>query len=100
MSADYTHDGQQRILALLKTLAGNEINGMAPSDIARAQACSASCVTRDLDNLRTAGFAEQVPESGLWRLSPELVQIAVRFQVGLSRAANRIAETESRFTRQ
>lgn len=99
MSGDYTHEGQQRVLSLVKLLAGNEITGMAPGDIARQQDCSPSCVTRDLDNLRTAGFAEQVPETNLWRLSPLVVQIATRHMTALDRAEQRLAETRNRYSR-
>ncbi|MBE7419859.1 MAG: IclR family transcriptional regulator [Ideonella sp.] len=97
--SDYTHEGQQRILKLLGVLAGNEIDGLAPGEIARLQGCSASLVTRDLANLREAGYAEQVPHNQHWRLSPQLVQIAVRLQIALGRAEHQLAETRSRFTR-
>lgn len=98
MSA-YTHDGQQRILRLVLLLAGNEITGLTPSDIAKQQACSASCVTRDLANLQEAGFAEQVPETGRWRLAPQVVQIAIKHMAALDRAQSRLDETRSRFSR-
>lgn len=99
MSAGYTHDGQQRILRLVLLLAGHEITGLTPGDVAKQQDCSPSMVTRDLDNLRTAGFAEQVPETGRWRLAPQVVQIAVKFQLALGRAEDRLAEVSKRFTR-
>lgn len=97
--SNYTHDGQQRILRLVMLLAGNEITGLAPADIARQQGCTASMVTRDLDNLRTAGFAEQVAETQRWRLAPEVVQIALRHMAAIDRAEQRLAETRNRFTR-
>ena len=97
--SDYTHDGQQRILKLVLLLAGNEITGLAPADIARQQACSASMVTRDLDNLRTAGWAEQVPETQRWRLAPQVVQIAVKHMTALERASARLNETTQRYSR-
>lgn len=99
MSTAYTHEGQQRILKLLTLLAGNEINGLAPGEIAKLQDCSPSLVTKDLDNLRTAGFAEQVPHNSHWRLSPHLVQIAVKFQVALGQAEDQLNQTRSRYTR-
>lgn len=99
MSTDYTNDGQQRILKLITVLAGNEVDGLAPGQIARLQGCNASTVTRDLDNLRSAGYAEQVPTSGNWRLSPQLVQIAIKFQLALGQAEERLIQTRSRFTR-
>lgn len=97
--SDYTNESQQRILRLLKLLAGNEITGLAPADIARQQGCSAPIVTRDLDNLRTAGLAEKVPETDRWRLAPEIVQIATRHMAALDRAEQRLDETRNRYSR-
>lgn len=95
----YTNEGQQRILALVKLLAGHEITGMAPAQIAQHQACSASLVTRDLANLKQAGFAEQVPETNYWRLAPEVVQISLRHATALQRAEARLAEVSQRYSR-
>lgn len=97
--ADYTNAAQQRILRLITLLAGHEITGIAPADIARQQDCAASMVTRDLDNLRTAGFAELVPETGRWRLAPQVVQIALAHMTALDRAEARLAETRQRYSR-
>lgn len=98
--ADYTHSGQQRILGVIKALAGHEITGVAPAVLAREVACSAACITRDLDNLRSAGLAEQVPETGRWRLGPSVVQIALAHMGALDRAERRLAEVRSRYSRQ
>lgn len=95
----YTNEGQQRILALVKLLAGHEITGMAPAQIAHHQKCSASLVTRDLANLKQAGFAEQVPETNYWRLAPEVVQISLRHATALQRAEARLAEVSQRYSR-
>lgn len=95
----YTNGSQQRILRLVKLLAGNEITGLAPGDIARQQGCGAPIVTRDLDNLRSAGWAEKVPETDRWRLAPEVVQIATRHMAALDRAEQRLAETRNRYSR-
>ena len=98
-SEQYRNDGQQRILSLIRTLAGNEIVGMAPAQIAQLQECSPSAVTRDLANLKLAGMAEQVPDTGHWRLAPEIVQIAIKHARALERAQNRLAEVTQRFSR-
>lgn len=95
----YICEPQQRILKLLHVLAGHEVHGLAPSDIAQAQRCSMSVVTRDLANLRSAGMAEQVPDTGRWRLAPLVVQIAVRHSVGLDRAEAKLIEIRSRYSR-
>lgn len=98
-AAAYICEPQQRILKLLTLLAGNEVTGLAPGEIAKLQGCSASVVTRDLANLAEAGYAEKVPETGQWRLAPQIVQVAVRFQLALGKAEDRLAETRQRFTR-
>lgn len=95
----YLNSSQQRLLGLLRCLAGNEIEGLAPGDIAKLNGCSASHVTRDLANLLHAGLAEQLPATGRWRLGPEIVQIALRHMTALERAQTRLDEIKNRFSR-
>ena len=98
-ATSYTHEGQQRVLALVLLLAGHEITGLAPAEIAKAQGCNASAVTRDLANLQEAGFAEVVPETGRWRLAPQIVQISIRHAAALTRAQARLDEISNRYSR-
>ena len=63
----YISASQQRVMDLIRTLAGNEIEGLAPSQIAAINACSPSEVTRDLANLKHRGWAEQIATTGRWR---------------------------------
>lgn len=93
----YISESQQRILGLIVTLAGHEIEGLAPGDIAKHQGCSPSHVTRDLANLKKVGWAEQLPATGRWRLGPDIVRIAMRHMTALDRAERRLAEIKSRF---
>lgn len=93
----YTSAQQQRLLGLIQALAGHEVNGLAPSQIAAATRCFASQVTRDLDNLRSAGFAEEIRDLGRWRLGPVFVQIALAHTAGIERAKRRLEEIEARF---
>lgn len=95
----YTNDGQQRVLALIKVLAGHEMVGLSMKDIGAAQKCSLQLVLRDLANLEQAGFAERLTETGRWRLAPAMVQIAVAFSASINRARRRLDETEQRYTR-
>lgn len=95
----YLNDGQQRLLALIRVLAGNEVHGLAPGEIAKAQSCSPSLVTRDLANLKEAGFAEQIVETGRWRLGPALVQVALAHTREIEKAERKLAETRQRFSR-
>ena len=70
-----------------------------PTEIAKAQQCSAPMVTRDLDNLLTAGLAEVVPETGRWRLTPVLIQLSFKYMANVERAEKKLAETQNRYTR-
>lgn len=98
--ADYDSPGQQRILRALTVLAGNEFQGVTPGELARALGVTPSTVTRDLHNLREAGFAEQIQETGRWRLGPKPVQIALAFSSALQRAEARLGEIRNRYTRE
>jgi len=95
----YISAQQQRLLQLVLTLAGNEIEGLAPGEIAKLVGCLPSQVTRDLANLRHAGWAEQLPATGRWRLGPQPVQIAMRHMTALDRAKRRLDETTNRYSR-
>lgn len=95
----YISDAQQRILGLILVLAGHEIDGLANGQIAEANKCSPSQVTRDLANLAHMGWAEQIPGTGRWRLGPEIVQISTRHMTALTRARTRLDETVNRYSR-
>jgi len=97
--SDYINNSQQRLLRTILLLAGNELAGLAPSDLAKALDTGPSNVTRDLANLKEAGLAEQLPETGRWRLGPKVVQIAVDFQLNLGRSQSRVDEIRQRYTR-
>jgi DNA-binding IclR family transcriptional regulator len=56
-------------------------------------------VTRDLAVLKDLGIAEQVQETGRWRLGPRMVQIARDFELNLAKARSKVTELEQRFTR-
>ena len=95
----YISDSQQRILSLIRTLGGHELQGLSNGEIASLQACDKAQVTRDLANLKHIGWAEQIAETGRWRLGPQIVQISLRYASGLSRAQTRLDEIQSRFGR-
>lgn len=99
MAEKYISEQQQRILDLISTLAGHELTGLAPGEIAKLQACDPSQVTRDLANLKHKGWAEQIPETNRWRLGPQIVQISLKYSSGLSRAQARLDDISNRFSR-
>ncbi len=97
--AKYISEQQQRLLQVIRTLAGNEIEGLAPGDIAKLVPCAPSQVTRDLANLKHFGWAEQIATTGRWRLGPQIVQISTRHATALARAGQRLAEVNNRYSR-
>lgn len=98
-STDYTNAAQQRLLKVVLALFGDVVHGYPPSALARAVDCSPQVITRDLDNLRTAGIADRDEETGHWRLTPRLPQQAVRVWAAIDRAERRLNETKARYAR-
>lgn len=98
-ATDYTNAAQQRLLQLIDLLAGHELQGLAPAEIAKALKAAASVVTRDLDNLRTAGWAEQTPQGGRWRLAPHMVQISLRHAAAIQAGQQQLNDVVQRFSR-
>jgi len=95
---DYTNEAQQRLLRLIDLLAGHEVQGLAPSAIAKALGVGPSVITRDLDNLKRAGWAERMP-TDRWRLAPHVVQLSVRFATGLAESERALKDIAQRFGR-
>ncbi len=71
VNPNYISENVQRVLTVQKLLAGNELMGITPGEIAKAGNISPSNVTRCLHNLKHHGIAEEHPMvNGRWRLSP------------------------------
>ncbi|MDD5297635.1 MAG: IclR family transcriptional regulator [Rhodocyclaceae bacterium] len=100
MATNYTNESQQRLVDLILLLAGNEFHGLAPGEIAKAMKANPATTTRDLFNLKEKGVAEQIEETGRWRLGPKLVQIALSFSTALTRASQRLDGIEQRYNRE
>ena len=94
---DYTKAAQQRILRLADLLAGHELAGLEPGAIAKAIGTSNSNVTRDLDNLRRAGWAELHPGGKTWRLTPHVIELGRRYSAGLMQGRQRLDDLERRY---
>lgn len=96
-ATDYTNATQQRLLQLVDLLAGHELQGLLPGEIAKALAVGASTVTRDLDNLRTAGWAELTPKGDRWRLSPHVIQHSLRYATALDAGRQQWRDVQQRY---
>ncbi len=96
MTTDYTNAAQQRLLQLIDLLAGHELQGLANVDVARSMNCGAPMALRDLNNLRTAGWAEQTPQ-GRWRLAPHVIAISERYAAGVRASVQGLLDTTQRY---
>lgn len=93
----YTNASQQRLLRLVDLLAGHELAGLEPGAIAKALHTSNSNITRDLDNLRTAGWAEPHPNGKTWRLAPHVIELGRRYSTGLLQGRQQLSDLERRY---
>ncbi|HFD86510.1 MAG TPA: MarR family transcriptional regulator, partial [Gammaproteobacteria bacterium] len=91
-SERYHSNSQQRILKVMLALAGHEVTGLAPGEIAKGLNITPSNVTRDLANLRIAGLAEQITDSDRWRLTPKLSQIGLAMLDSVDKARRKVDE--------
>lgn len=99
MSDKYTNEAQQRILRVVMLLGEDVVVGLAPTQISKALNVPASYVTRDLENLRTAGWAIQHEETGRWLLGAKPGALGVKVLSSIDRATRKVEEARSRFTR-
>ncbi len=96
---DYTNAAQQRILRLVLVLFGDVATGYKPAALAKALGCNASVITRDLDNLRTAGVAELDETTRNWRLTELLPQQADKVWLAMSRAGRNLDDQRNNIAR-
>lgn len=84
--------------ALLRLLAGHEVLGLAPGEIAKALGESASWASRTLPALAAeTGFIECIPGTNRWRLGVPLVRIAITVSANLNQAKRQLDELSQRY---
>lgn len=100
MSAATDQLQTRRALRVILVLAGKEVTGLRPGEIAKAISESASVITRLLAAMSEEGFTERVPgRDEAWRLGPKLVQISKAHTAGLIAAQRQIDEVTQRYSR-
>ena len=87
-----------KVLTVLDVLLGHFVDGMTPTDLAKATGLTPSNITNYVATLEKAGFAERIPETGRIRPSVRLAQQAVSILQNLDAAKNRLDELASRLT--
>ena len=83
---------------LFRLLAGHEVLGLAPGEIATALSVPPSWCSRNLPALATTGFVEQVAGTNRWRLGVQFVRIAVTVGTNLSRAKQQLDDLSARYS--
>lgn len=96
---DYTNDAQQRILRLVLMMFGDVATGYKPTALAQALRCKPSTITRDLDNLKTAGVAELDEKTTCWRLTELFPQQADKVWATMGRAGRTLDDKSANIAR-
>ena|SRR5450830_1387493 len=89
---------QQRLLRVVMLLGEDVVTGVAPSQIARELGVAASYITRDLTNLKEAGWAIKNEETGRWLLAAKVGALSIKVLHSIDRAERKLAEVRDRFT--
>ncbi|MFM9881223.1 MAG: transcriptional regulator [Burkholderiaceae bacterium] len=83
---------------LFKLLAGHELLGLAPAEIAKGLDVGAPWVSVNLPALASTGFVERVDGTNRWRLGVSFVRIAVTVSTNLQAAKARLQEVSERYS--
>ena len=84
---------------LFRLLAGHELLGLAPGEIAKGLGVPPSWVSQNLPALEAeTGFVERVDGTNRWRLGVPFVRIATTVATNLNADQERIAATRKRYS--
>jgi DNA-binding IclR family transcriptional regulator len=82
---------------LFRLLAGHEVLGLSPGEIARGIDVPPSWVSVNLPALATTGFVERVDGTNRWRLGVSFVRIGVTVGSNLAQAKRHLEEVSQRY---
>lgn len=83
---------------LFRLLAGHEVLGLAPGEIAKGLGVPPSWVSQNLPALATTGFVEQVAGTNRWRLGVQFVRIALTVSTNLNKARQQLDDISARYS--
>jgi len=83
---------------LFRLLAGHELLGLAPGEIASGLGVAPSWVSKNLPALATTGFVEQVQGTNRWRLGVQFVRIATTVATNLNQARRQLDDISHRYS--
>src|SRR3990167_532916 len=85
---------------LFRLLAGHEVLGLAPTEIAKGLDVAPSWVSVNLPAIAAVtGFVERVDGTNRWRLGVPFVRISVTVATNISQAQRRLDEITQRYTK-
>lgn len=87
----------RKVNNLYRLLAGHEVLGLAPGEIAKGLGVPPSWVSQNLPPLATTGYVEQVAGTNRWRLGVQFVRIAVTVGTNLNRAKQQLDDLSARY---
>lgn len=92
-------DHTRKTCELLRLLAGNELLGLAPGEIAKGLGVSPAWVSRTLPALEAeTGFVERIEGANRWRLGVPLVRISTTVATNLNTARARLDDVSRRYS--
>lgn len=92
------NDAIRKTCELFRLLAGHELLGLAPGEIAKGLGVGAPWVSVNLPAIAAeTGFVERVDGTNRWRLGVPFVRIAFAVSTELSAAKRRLAEVGDRY---
>jgi DNA-binding IclR family transcriptional regulator len=99
-STSYISDQVQRTLRVIRFMAGKEISGISPTELAKLANVSASNITRVLANLEAQQFVERLPaDNKRYRLAAALVQLSNTVALNLSQAQLQLQQDQTNYSR-
>ena len=88
----------RKVCELLRLLAGHEVLGLAPGEIATGLGVPPSWCSRNLPALATTGYVEQVAGTNRWRLGVQFVRIATTVATNLNAARRQLDDISARYS--
>lgn len=92
-----TAGAMRKANALYRLLAGHEVMGLAPGEIAKALGVAPSWVSINMPLLAADGFVERVADTNRWRLGVAFVRIALTVSTNLNAAKRQLEELSQRY---
>ena len=85
-----------KVLSVLRVLERNFAHGFSAGELSEATGLSASDITRFVNTLEQAGYAERIPETNRIRPSIRYAQVCVQISGSIERMNARASEITTR----